>query len=63
MNAGTPCPYNGLIGDAAKEAWEADQLTGEVKMVSNLEEDGALNEKRNKGAGAVAGLFGLLLLL
>ena len=63
MNAGTPCPYNGLIGDAAKEAWEADQLTGEVKMVSNLEEDGGLNEKRNKGAGAVAGLFGLLLLL
>ena len=21
MNAGTPCPYQGLIGDAAKEAW------------------------------------------
>jgi hypothetical protein len=63
MNAGTPCPYDGMIGDAAKEAWEADQLTAEVTMVNNSEEDGGLNEKRNKGAGAVAGLFGLLLLL
>ena len=63
MNAGTPCPYNGMIGDAAKEAWEADQLTAEVTMDDDAEEDGGLNEKRNKGAGAVAGLFGLLLLL
>ena len=63
MNAGTPCPYNGMIGDAAKEAWEADQLTAEVTMVDDAEEYGGLNEKRNKGAGAVAGLFGLLLLL
>ena len=63
MNAGTPCPYNGMIGDAAKDAWEADQLTAEVTMIDDAEKDGGLNEKRNKGAGAVAGLFGLLLLL
>src|SRR6056300_208759 len=24
MDAGTPCPYDGMIGDAAKSAWEAD---------------------------------------
>jgi len=25
MDAGTPCPYQGLIGDAAKEAWLKDK--------------------------------------
>ena len=63
MNAGTPCPYDGMIGDAAKEAWERDQLTENVTMVSEVESNGGLNEKRAKGAGAVAGVLGLLLLL
>lgn len=65
MDAGTPCPYNGLIGDEAKQAWEAEQLAVDVGMVDspNVEEEGGLNEKRAQGAGAVAGVFGLLLLL
>lgn len=65
MDAGTPCPYNGLIGDEAKQAWEAEQLAMDVGMADspNVEEEGGLNEKRAQGAGAVAGVFGLLLLL
>lgn len=65
MDAGTPCPYNGLIGDEAKEAWEAEQLAMDVGMTNdpNIEEEGGLNEKRAQGASAVAGVFGLLLLL
>ena len=65
MDAGTPCPYNGLIGDEAKQAWEAEQLAVDVGMTDspNVEEEGGLNEKRAQGAGAVAGVFGLLLLL
>ena len=35
MDAGTPCPYDGLIGDEAKEAWESEQLAVEVGMVAN----------------------------
>ena len=65
MDAGTPCPYNGLIGDEAKQAWEAEQLAVDVGMANdpNVEEEGGLNEKRAQGAGAVASVFGLLLLL
>lgn len=65
MDAGTPCPYNGLIGDEAKQAWEAEQLAVDIGMADNpnVEEEGGLNEKRAQGAGAVASVFGLLLLL
>ncbi len=65
MDAGTPCPYNGLIGDEAKQAWEAEQLAMDVGMADspNVKEEGGLNEKRAQGVGAVAGVFGLLLLL
>ncbi len=59
MNAGTPCPYKGLIGDAAKAAWEADSL---VASVVHEEEDEAI-DNTTKGAGAVFGVLGLLLLL
>lgn len=65
MNAGTPCPYNGLIGDAAKEAWESEKLAMDVGMIDDpeAEDEGGLNEKRAKGAGAVASVLGVLLLL
>lgn len=56
MNAGTPCPYDGLIGDAAKAAWlaEAEQ---------EPEDEGLSNETKTAiGAGGVASLLLLLLL-
>lgn len=65
MDAGTPCPYDGMIGDEAKAAWESDRLAMDVGMQVDpeQEETGGLDEKRTKGAGAVAGVLGLLLLL
>ena len=60
MMAGTPCPYDGLIGPEAKAAWKAneDKAPGEEKV-----EEGMSNETKKKlGAGAVGGLFLLLLL-
>lgn len=37
MDAGTPCPYNGMIGEKAKVAWEEnkDRIPKEDKSVSN----------------------------
>ena len=66
MDAGTPCPFDGLIGDEAKRAWEAEQLAMDVGTSDSFkaeEKGNALNEKRVQGAGAVAGVLGLLLLL
>jgi hypothetical protein len=61
MNAGTPCPYDGLIGQEAKAAWETH---GEVEPIELEEEEKSLdaNEKTLIGGGVVAGLFLLLLL-
>jgi hypothetical protein len=58
MNAGTPCPKDGLIGDEAKAAWEvAAQKEPEEKFLE-LDTD----EKTWLGAGGVV-LLTLLLLL
>tara|TARA_B110000908_G_scaffold167749_1_gene221262 strand:- start:1387 stop:1956 length:570 start_codon:yes stop_codon:yes gene_type:complete len=60
MDAGTPCPYNGLIGSQAKAAWEADparQPGSEQKEV--IDDD----TKTLAGTGGVLGLLALLLLL
>jgi len=60
MDAGTPCPYEGLIGATAKAAWEADperQPGAETKEV--LDDD----TKTLMGAGGVLSVLALLLLL
>ena len=63
MNAGTPCPYDGLIGSEAKAAWAAnkeeqpDADTGSLNPLKDLDED----EKSTVFGGAAVG--GLLLLL
>ena len=62
MNAGTPCPYDGLIGPEAKAAWLA-----QGKEVDNSEVEGISNDNSNKetvmAGGGIAGLLALLLLL
>lgn len=64
MNAGTPCPKDGLIGDAAKEAWEQESLAEEVAEVTASDGEGeSLNGTKVKGAGAVAGVLALILAL
>jgi hypothetical protein len=60
MNAGTPCPYDGMIGLEAKAAWEADPS----KKPHEVKED-MFNEstKTLLGAGGVLGILAMLLLL
>ena len=58
MNAGTPCPYQGLIGEEAKLGWEThvEETENELKLM------GPINVE--KAAPAIgAGLLALLLLL
>lgn len=61
MQAGTPCPYDGLIGSQAKEAWNAN----EHKKPGYKEKKGLNLDEEDKstliGVGAVLGLLGLLL--
>jgi hypothetical protein len=61
MDAGTPCPYDGLIGPAAKAAWE----THEEKKPIAKEEDSHVFEDKKLWAGVggfIAILAGLLVL-
>jgi hypothetical protein len=58
MNAGTPCPYDGLIGPEARDAWAAsDQAPGEEEEV--LLDD---SDKTLLAGGGIASLLMLLLL-
>jgi hypothetical protein len=60
MNAGTPCPKDGLIGNEAKIAWAAEDAENKPQ------EEGFIDgmEKTNKGtAAASSGLIALLILL
>ena len=54
MNAGTPCPKDGLIGPAAKAAWETEQAEQKEKEKEGL----TTNEKTAAGGASI-----LLLLL
>ena len=58
MNAGTPCPYKGLIGDAARIGWESHVEETQKEL---LESD-KLNVKETATLGGL-GLLGWLLLL
>ena len=63
MNAGTPCPYDGLIGDQAKAAWLSE---GDVEDHKGAPQEEGLDEQTKQTAmagGGVAGLLALLLLL
>jgi len=60
MAAGTPCPYDGMIGDAAKAAWEGDES---AQPVGDGKEKGLTDgTKTLLGGAGVAGLLVLLLL-
>jgi len=58
MMAGTPCPYDGQIGDAAKVAWEAD---AESQPIDKQEKEGMSDSNKTLLGGA--GVASLLLLL
>jgi hypothetical protein len=64
MDAGTPCPYDGLIGDAAKAAWLANKdkqpSEGDSRNpLANMDSD---DKSTLYGGGIVGGLLLLLLL-
>lgn len=60
MNAGTPCPYNGQIGEAAKLGWETHVEETE-KELKNM---GPIFKDAEKAAPVIGGgLLALLLLL
>jgi hypothetical protein len=60
MDAGTPCPYDGMIGADAKAAWESDPARQPGEDKKEVLDDGS---KTLFGAGGVLGVLALLLLL
>jgi len=60
MSAGTPCPYDGMIGEDAKAAWSVneDQQPGAKKDEEGLEQS---TQTLLGGAGVASLLFLLLL--
>ena len=58
MNAGTPCPKDGLIGQDAKQAWELDPQNIPEEEQSGMSDDA----KTFLGAGGIGSLLLLLLL-
>lgn len=66
MDAGTPCPKDGLIGEAAKMAWEIESEKERDPEIDINPIKGLLNNAESDtktGIGAVLGVLGLLLLL
>jgi len=61
MNAGTPCPKDGLIGAEAKAAWEVEK-SDEPEAVQKEEKDLSADQKTLMGAGGVLLLLAGLLL-
>ena len=59
MNAGTPCPYQGLIGDDAKAAWSANSQDTPEEIL--IEEE--MDEKQKQTLMGVGSIFALLALL
>lgn len=59
MMAGTPCPYDGLIGIEAKAGWESHVEAQPIKE----EEEGKMDDNKKDTMWGVGGVAGLLLLL
>lgn len=63
MNAGTPCPFDGLIGQAAKDAWNSPD-NAELRPDSDTKRKVMSDDTKSTlmGGGVVGGLLMLLLL-
>jgi len=62
-NSGTPCPINGLVGDAAKTEWENNPHLVPGYVAGKKEEWDDDDKATAKGAAGIGGLFLALLLL
>jgi hypothetical protein len=63
MNAGTPCPYDGLIGEEAKAAWLARGVAPGQDDITMEEGFDDTTKQTAAAGGGVAGLLALLFLL
>jgi len=63
MNAGTPCPYDGLVGTPAKEAWKNNPHLIPGAKTGKKEEWDEDTKSTATGASAVGGLLLALLLI
>tara|TARA_R110000796_G_scaffold12532_6_gene41355 strand:- start:209 stop:754 length:546 start_codon:yes stop_codon:yes gene_type:complete len=59
MDAGTPCPYDGMVGSAAKDAWKNDPDRQPGNKKGKMDDD---TKSTIMGGGIVGGLLLLLLL-
>lgn len=60
IDAGTPCPYEGMIGQAAKAGWESNP--DRIPTVDKKEEGFDDDTKKIFGIGSVLGALGMLLI-
>ena len=63
MNAGTPCPYDGLVGKPAKEAWNNNKHLIPGAKTGKKEEWDDDAKSTATGASAIGGLLLTLLLI
>ena len=65
MNAGTPCPKNGLVGDKARLAWEMEAVKEEIERDQNNVMKRMFNENSETkiGLGVIISTLSLLLAL
>jgi len=63
MDAGTPCPYDGMIGQMAKDAWQNDpkkqeeNTTKDFKIFKDWDKEDADTAKAGLGIGALLALL------
>ena len=62
-NSGTPCPINGLVGDAAKAEWENNPHLVPGYVAGKKEEWDEDDKATARGAAGIGGLFLALLFL
>jgi hypothetical protein len=58
MMAGTPCPYDGLIGNEAKAAWKTHTV---AQPPEDSKEEPNAEEKRNRALGIIGTIVGAFL--
>ena len=65
MNAGTPCPKDGLVGDKARLAWEMETVKDEIKRDQNNPIRKMFNEdvETKIGLGVILSTLAFLFLL
>jgi len=65
LNAGTPCPKDGLVGDKARLAWEMESVKQEIERDQNDVIKRMFNENSETkiGLGVIISTLAFLLLL